>query len=330
MKPGNKRLVAPLLLILIVGSGVPSLAAEKSENKIYCEPTPDQSVLYFIRPADMMGFARTLFIYADDQLLGTLDNNSYTCVRLDPGRYLLWPKQGDSVLNLEAGPGQVYYFEATFGIGFSWLPESEREASLQEVKFYATATDKELAKAAEHVAKRLPKVQKLAQERAVNREKRLQTWPAVDLSSYSTLYIDDFQITDRKALKPKNVEAARSATERMAALVKGELDSGPFAAVHQGAAGEQPEASLLLKVEVVKFRPGKLGGAPPPQPGFSITVSMEMATLRFGFKVELVDATSGEVLAAFADERGPGMPYNIERNVPLDLVSYLRASTGAG
>ena len=320
-----------VLLSLAVWGSDPSFAAIKSESKSTCGATPEQAAVYFVRPPALVGKIRTAFVFADTAFLGALDNNSYFCVNLKPGRHLLWLNCSKAPVNLEAEAGETYYFEVSYAGGMSWAPGGPAGESLVEsAKFHVQPTEKELATSESHLAEHFPKVQRFAAERAAARKKRLEEWPAVDLGKYSTLYVEDFQVTDSKALKPKNIEATQSSTARMAALLRGELGSGPFEAVHEGGIADDGEASVVLRVEVTKYRGGALGAPPPaPTPGLSLTFSMEMETLSFGYQVRLIDGVSGEVLAAFSDKRGPGAPYNIERNVPLDLSLYLKRCKSA-
>ncbi len=139
------------ILCLLAGSR-PTAGAEETKNKVYGELKEDQALVYLIRKGRFSGSARTLFVYADKQVVGLLDNGSYTFAYLDPGSYLFWTNWTRIRREVDLVPGRAYYFEIFSKINL--LNDTEGRMLVEKVESYATPKPKELRKAEEHIRKR--------------------------------------------------------------------------------------------------------------------------------------------------------------------------------
>src|SRR5688500_15717460 len=70
----------------------------------------DSALVYFMREARFQGGGRTMFLYSDDQFVGTLDNDCYTFASLPPGRHLLWLNWARINLEVELEAGKTYWY----------------------------------------------------------------------------------------------------------------------------------------------------------------------------------------------------------------------------
>ncbi|MHC4179255.1 MAG: hypothetical protein ACYSWU_17215, partial [Planctomycetota bacterium] len=99
-------LVVQILCLVSAGASKPLTTTEKR----YGEPEAGKALVYFIRPAHQTASARTMFLYSDKKLLGTIDNNSYTFAHVDPGSHLFWTNWTAISERLELVPDRTYYF----------------------------------------------------------------------------------------------------------------------------------------------------------------------------------------------------------------------------
>ncbi|MEM7588270.1 MAG: DUF2846 domain-containing protein, partial [Acidobacteriota bacterium] len=219
-------IISSLILALggmLLGSAGPAEAAKRSPSKVMGELRDDQALVYYVREADSRGGARSMFVYLDQELLGVIDNNSYSFSYVDPGEYILWTNWTSINKYLVLEAGQVYYFNTTFD-GINELDATLGEALLERSRAHVTPTDKERRTAERHITERWGKAERLALEspegefvgRRGKREKHVAKWPKVDLSDYSVLLVEDFRMTDPKAKKRKKGLMVETVPKRLA------------------------------------------------------------------------------------------------------------------
>ncbi len=303
-------------------------AASKTTQKEYAEPNDDKALVYFIRTKRFTGGGRTIFVYADNQFLGVLDNDSYTFAHVDPGKRFLWLNWARINREVELEPGETYYFVVWDSI--LDVPVEEGLRRVEEAEFYCQPDAKEIKTSEKHIQGRSGKAEKFAEkdtgERAgtkSDREAHIAKWPTVDLSGYSILVIEDFKVTDPKAGKRKNRDLLQTAPTRVANLVRADLDEGTFDEVLRGEIEGPLEGALILRVELTQYKPGsKAARAMMAGAGAS----------RLDFLARLIDGDTGEELATFSDERAYGWGGMmgamggieiIEKNLAYELAIYL-------
>jgi hypothetical protein len=57
-----------------------------------------------------------MFVYADQQFVGALDNNTYTSAYLPPGKHLLWLNWAKINTEIELEAGKTHYLGHARGI----------------------------------------------------------------------------------------------------------------------------------------------------------------------------------------------------------------------
>ena len=216
-------------LVLCCLAALPLAAAEKSPKKVFGEIQPDQALVYLIREGHMLGAALTVFVYADQQFLGTLKSNSYTFTYLPPGPYLLWAHPlGFTVSNtqVQLEAGKVYYFNVWNS--FDPLDEATGPAFLKGIKQYLVPGDEDREKAKEQIAEDYAK----AMKKAVNnlqdapqvddparRQAHVAAWPQIDLEPYGILCIEEFVMADPEAANREKDYLVESVPARLANFV---------------------------------------------------------------------------------------------------------------
>src|SRR5688500_9586176 len=141
---------AMLALSLLVPST--ALGANRSPEKQLAEPRADAALVYLIREKRFVGGGRTMFVFSDQTFLGTLDNDSYTFAYLPPGKHLLWLNWAKINTEVDVEAGKTYYY--AIWTNFDALDETSGKAYLGGVGAYATPTEREVAKGAEHIEER--------------------------------------------------------------------------------------------------------------------------------------------------------------------------------
>lgn len=326
------------VLFVIVAVAVASLAAAfltpaahaaiKTTEKAYAEPSDDQALVYFIRTKRFTGSGRTLFLYAGDKFLGVLENDSYTFAHVDPGEQFLWLNWARVNRSFEFEKGKTYYFVVWDSI--LDVEEDTGRRRVEEAKFYCQPSDKEIKASEKHIKDRAGKAQEFADketgERAgtkADREKHIAKWPIIDLSSYSILVIEDFEVTDPKASQRKNADLLKTAPSRVANLVRADLDKGTFDEVLREKIEEPLDGALILRVELTQYKPGSKAGR------FMIAGA---GAARLDFVARLIDGATGDELATFSDQRAYGWGGMvgamggieiIEKNLAYELATYL-------
>lgn len=331
-----KQVVGSLVLCSL--AALPLGAAEKSAQKVFGEVDTDQALVYLIREGHMLGAALTLFVYADQQFLGTLKNNSYTFSYLPPGTHLLWAHPlGWTVSNtrVELEAGKVYYFNVWNS--FDPLDEVTGPAFLKGIKRYQTPTEDEREKAKEQIekdhAKAMTKaVNDLAEARQVDdparRQKHVAAWPQIDLKPYSALCIEEFVVTDPNAASRDKEYLVESAPQRLANFVVTDLGAGVFDEVRQSAACEAAPGVAVLRARILEYKPGSetaraiIAGAGSAQLKVHVTVaSGETGEALAQFDAKGLWAWGGELGASRGIQ-------DLEKNVAYEMASYLKHGRG--
>lgn len=159
------------------------------------------------------------------------------------------------------------------------------------------------------------------------REKRAASWPAVDLSPYSILYVEDFTITDPKAGQRKKVVMLKSAPARIADYLVETVDDGLFEEIRREPMEPSGDA-VALNVEITKYKPGS---------AFGRAMIAGAGSAHLDFKASLVEAETGKRLTSFSGKKTwawggvYGMSRGIEeleQNLALELALYLKRCKG--
>jgi hypothetical protein len=288
-----------------------------SRKKVLAEPRDDRTLVYFIRPMKFVGGARTMFIYADETFLGVLENNSYTFAYVEPGTRLLWLNWARVTKEIEDEPGSTRYI--WIYDHFNELTEDEGRRRVQEAGLYVIPNDKESQTAKRHIAERHDKALRYKgtdssrtsgpKDRSAKAERRIAKWPHVDLSPYESLFIEDFEITDPKAGERKNQDYVQTAPRRLADMLAENLPSGLFEEIRRESQSEALHSTLVLHVEVTRYRPALFGKG---------------SAAYLNFDLQLLDGASGTTLGRVTEKRGSG--YGIDRlegQVIRELSAYL-------
>jgi hypothetical protein len=329
-----KHLATSLAVLLGLASG--SLrAAERSQQKSYGEPKPDQALVYLIREGHFQGGGRTMFVFADDVFLGTLDNNSYTFAYVAPGKRLLWLNWAKINLEVELEAGKTYYFNVW--TAFDPLDETSGKAFVAGVESYSTATAKETEKSAEHIRERYGKAQTSAAAKPADapaatslarREKHVAAWPKVDLAAHAVLCVEPFVMADPKAAQRSREYLVESAPQRIADLVVADLGDAVFERIDRNASCAPTPGAVILRARITQYKPG------------SETARFMLAgagSAQIEAIVELFDSVSGDRLVELEPKglwawggvvgAASGIAA-IEKNVAYEIASYLRKSKG--
>ncbi len=329
-RPGNGHrwatgcwhaLVAALALASVIGATVVP-AAVTSREKVLAEPRDDKTLIYFIRPMKFVGGGRTMFIYADETFLGVLENNSYTFAYVEPGKRLLWLNWARVTKEIEAEPGSTRYF--WIYDHFNELTGEEGRRRVQEAGLYVTPNPKESQTAQRHIAERYEKALSYMgvdtsrtsgpKDRGAKAERRVANWPQVDLSPYESLFIEDFVITDPKAAERKNQDYVQTAPRRLADMLAEDLSARLSEQVRREAGREAEHRTLVLHVDVTRYRPALYGKG---------------SAAYLNFDLQLIDGASGKTLARVTEKRGSG--YGIDRlegQVVREISAYLEKCRG--
>jgi len=320
---------------LVLSGATATGAAVLSDPNTFGDVDPDRALVYFIRGHHFTGSARTMFVYADDTFLGTVDDDGYTFAYVEPGTRLLWLNWARINRTVVLEPGRTYWFDlAVDHIGD--LDESDARARIAAVAHYCTPTEAETETSAGHILGRKDKAEKFAKKETGEffgtrsaREKHVAAWPKVDLSRYSILVVEDFAVTDPKAKGRKRAELVVGAPARMARLVQTAVDPGLFREVRRGRLDRPDSDAVVLRVEVTQYKPGSEAAR--------LWVGAGAGSARLDFVARLIDGATGAEIATFADERAWGWGgamgaaggiETIERNLAHELSVYLRERTG--
>jgi hypothetical protein len=304
-------------LVLVLLSGESAVAGVKSREKTLAEPNEDKATVYFFRPMKWSSGARTMFLYADETFLGVVEANGYTFACLEPGRHLLWLNWAQVTKQIDVEADTTLYFWVFDH--FSELDEDEGRRRIREAAFFTTPNDNERETAQRHIDERYDKALAFSsseasgagpKDRGHKAERRIAKWPPVHLDPYSFLYIEDFLITDPKAAARKNQDYAKTAPERLADFVADDESMDLFKDVRRGSPTELEPRSVILRVEVTRYKPALYGK------GFAAYLN---------YTARLIDGESNEELGQVAAKRGSGYGIDqLESTVARELSAYLQ------
>ena len=126
-----------------------------------------------------------------------------------------------------------------------------------------------------------------------DRLQRAMDWPKVDVAGYDRLYIEDVRVTDPMAAERKNQELVETVPQRMANLIAFSVDPDLWQDVERGPP-ESGDKGLILRVELTQYKPGSAGAR------FTM---IGAGAAHLNLRASVVDAASGEELAAFDENR---------------------------
>lgn len=162
------------------------------------------------------------------------------------------------------------------------------------------------------------------------RDKHVEQWPKVDLSDYSVMYVNEFEMTDPKAKQRKKQVQVRGASKRLAQYIEQVVDSELFE-VRRGQPEEPAPGVLILTGEITQYKPGS---------AFGRSMLAGVGSAHLDFTARLTDADTGKVITSFDSSRtwawggiygmskGVG---DIEENIAHELWLYLQiCKTDAG
>jgi hypothetical protein len=143
----------------------------------------------------------------------------------------------------------------------------------------------------------------------------------VDLSPYSVLVIEDFDLTDPNREKRKNQMQVQTVGSRIADMLERELEEGLFAEVRRESPLEPIENAVILRGEITQYKAGSRVAR-----GFLIGTS----NAHLDFNAHVVDGATGAELAEFSDDRvwilsdagGIGIE-EMEEGLAFELAIYL-------
>lgn len=333
-----RRFVTGLFAMLVLGACLapfPLAAATRSSTKQFGEPKPDEALVYLIREKRFQGGGRTMFVFADEQFLGALDNDSYTFAYLPPGKHLLWLNWAKINTEIELEAGKTYYF-AIWG-SFDALDEGSGQAYLKGIEAFATPEPKEVEKSVEHIRERYGKATASAAKKPQDaphasnldrRAKHIAEWPKVDLAAYSRLCLEPFAMADPRAGDRKQEYLVESAPQRLAKLLVDDLGAGVFSEVLQVGTCEPAGGRLVLRARITQYKPGSetarfmLAGAGSAQIEITVTlVDAESSQQLVGFEAKGLWAWGGAAGASVGIS-------DLEKNVAYEISSYLKQSRG--
>lgn len=324
--------VAGLSILLLLAPAPAAECSVKSKQKQMGEARDDAALVYFIRTKKFQGKARTFFVYADEHLVGTLDNNCYTFAYLPPGEHLLWMNFAKITETVDLEAGEVYYFNVWpkgANLDFQDVGRDWGQSLIETVKLYCQPTDKEVLKSETHIAERLGKAEKTEGAKPEGQywasyEKSVGRWPHADLSAYPVLALEDFVLTDPKIEKRNKKLQVLSAAQRVTDMVEREIEDGLFAEVRREPLDPAGGGTVILRGEITRYKPGSRA---------SRAMLIGTSNAYFDFKVTLIDAASGEELADFSGDRtwfwGGDMGESVgieemEESFAYELSLYLR------
>jgi hypothetical protein len=325
--------VVVLAVSLLVPASAPG--ANRSAEKPVAEPRADAALVYLIREKRFVGGGRTMFVFSDQTFLGVLDNDSYTYAYLPPGKHLLWLNWAKINTEVEVEAGKTYYF--AIWSTFDPLDEVSGKAYIGGISAYATPTEREVAKGAEHIEERYGKAVASAEAtpeettRATALQRRAEhvaRWPKVDLAAYPVLCVEPFVMADPSAADARQQYLVESAPVRLAALVLAELGTTAFTGVQASESCTSAAETVVLRARITQYKPG------------SDTARFIIAgdgSAQIEMYVSLVDAQSGQTLVEFEPKGtwawggalGAAVGISdLEKNVAYEVAAYLRQARG--
>ena len=331
----TRRKMLTVVFVAVCCTPLPLVAATKSADKQFGEVKPDEALVYLIREKRFVGSGRTMFIYAGEQFMGTLDNNSYAFAYLPPGKHLLWTNWAKINVEAELEAGKTYYY--AIWTSFDPLDEVSGDAYVKGIDSFASPTPAEIEKSAEHIRERYGKAVASAAKKpddasqATNlslRAEHIAKWPKVDLAAYPVLCLEPFVMADPKAADRSKEYQVESAPQRLAKLVTDNIGAETFTEVRQFDSCEPAAGAVVLRASITQYKPGS-------ETARFILIGAGSAQIEL--VVTLTDAQSGEILVTFEPKGlwawggAAGVSRGIsdlEKNVAYEMTSYLKQARG--
>ncbi len=325
------------VVVLVATSFLPAplLAATKSADKQFGEARRDEALVYLIREKRFVGSGRTMFVYADEKFLATLDNNSYAFAYLPPGKHLLWTNWAKINVEADLEAGKTYYY--AIWTSFDPLDEASGDAYVKGIDSFASPTPAEVEKSAEHIRERYGKAVASAAKKPDNatqatnlrlRAEHIAKWPKVDLADYPVLCLEPFVMADPKAADRSKEYQVESAPQRLAKLVTDNIGTETFTEVRQSESCESSAGAAVLRARITQYMPGS-------ETARFLLIGAGSAQIEL--IVTLTDAQSGEILVTFEPKGlwawggAAGVSRGIsdlEKNVAFEMTSYLKQARG--
>ncbi len=247
---GISRLAALSLAVLSVPVLFCALSVEGADNteeKVYGELKEDKALVYLIRKGRFQGSARTMFVYADEEFLGTLDSGTYTFAYVDPGTHLLWTNVTRLRREVDLVPNRVYYIEVWSA--FNLLDPEEGKALVEKVDAYAIPKAREVQTADDQIRKRY--------RRALRREKEMEK-AEVQVAQASSRPADTAGYVE----VPAYTEIPLELMENVTSYLNPTGDAVWFRVASDVVLGEQRvvRAGTLVRATLRHSAQGKMGG----------------------------------------------------------------------
>jgi hypothetical protein len=332
-----RSLVVPLLLISAASlalTPIDARTATRSAEKQLAEPKPDAALVYFIREKRFQGSARTMFVFADETLLGTLDNDTYSFAYVPPGEHLLWLNWARINFEVELEAGKTYYY--SIWTSFDPLDEASGKAFIEAVAAYVTPDDNELEKSVDHIQDRYGKATASAAAKAdddtratglARRAAHVAKWPKVELAPYPVLCVEPFVMADPRAESRNKEYLVDTAPARLVTFILEDLGTAAFSEVRQESSCTSP-GSVVLRGRVTQYKPGSEAAR---------FIVAGAGNAQIELVVTLTDAASGaqlvelEAKGAWAWGGAAGVAggiANLDKNVAYEVASYLKQMRG--
>jgi len=150
------------VLGMLIGLALAPLAqaSVRHEKKVYGEVKSDKALVYLVRQPAMLGKAVGMFVFADDQFLAFLKNNTYSFAYVEPGRHLIWIDWLGNPREVEFIPGQTYYFDIA-PMAMAVVSEEEGKKLVEKAIAYMEAQEIDFKNAEGKIKKRYVRAQKI-------------------------------------------------------------------------------------------------------------------------------------------------------------------------
>lgn len=140
---------APIVLSL---PATPAQATNKTTDRVFPQVRNDKALVYLIRQKRYRSHGVEVYLFADDEMLAVLSNNSYAYAYITPGKHLLWINWRKIHKEIEFIPGKTYYFDVWYHIKV--ISGAQGEALINDsIKYYVTPKKGEKKKAEKYIKK---------------------------------------------------------------------------------------------------------------------------------------------------------------------------------
>jgi hypothetical protein len=309
-------------------------AATRSATKQLAEAKADAALVYLIREKRFQGSARTMFVFADETFLGTLDNDTYSFAYVPPGKHLLWLNWARVNVEVDLEAGKTYYY--SIWSTFDPLDEASGKAFVEAVAAHVTPQPNEIEKSVDHIQDRYGRATASAAAKAdddtratglARRAAHVAKWPKVDLTPYAVLCVEPFVMADPRAESRNKEYLVDTAPARLATFILEDLGNTVFTEVRQESACASP-GTVALRGRITQYKPGSEAAR---------FIVAGAGNAQIELIVTLADAASGRELVeleakgawAWGGAMGvAGGISNLDKNVAYEVASYLKQMRG--